>query len=193
MLLAFIRHPAPAVAAGLCYGSSDLALQAGALEACLPQVQAQLLMQMPAQAPIFSSPLRRARELACALADLRGVAAPILDTRLQEMDFGRWEMRAWDHIERAEIDAWAADILHYAPGGAENVLQMTQRVLAFIQQRQQAAAIDNSAIIVCHAGVMRIAKAFHADLNAEQIALRAAQDTQKIGYGEVMFRELREK
>lgn len=47
------------------------------------------------------------------------------------MGFGAWEMRAWNAIPRAEVDAWAADLLHYRPDGGENVLDMACRVAAF--------------------------------------------------------------
>ena len=43
------------------------------------------------------------------------------DARLAELDFGHWEMQSWDGIPRAEVDAWAADVAHYRPGGGESV------------------------------------------------------------------------
>ena len=41
-------------------------------------------------------------------------------------------MRPWSDIPRADVDAWNADLLHYRPGGAENVLDVAGRVQAFV-------------------------------------------------------------
>ena len=46
------------------------------------------------------------------------------------MDFGAWEGVAWHDISRAHVDAWAADLPHYAPGGGESLASMLQRVQA---------------------------------------------------------------
>lgn len=190
MLLALVRHPAPDIAAGVCYGSSDVPLALGALQRCLPQVQAALLEKIPENSAIWASPLQRAAQFAQALALSRKQAAPQFDARLAEMHFGGWEMRPWDQIERAEIDAWAANVLEYAPGGGETVLQMTQRVLGFIQQLSKDKTAGVAAIVVCHAGAMRIVRAYQPALSVAEIALSAAQDVRKIGFGEVLWKEI---
>ncbi len=190
MRLALVRHPLPAIAAGLCYGSTDLPLASGALQQCLPQVEAVLLGKIPADAMLWSSPLQRAAHFAQALALARGQVIVQYDVRLAEMDFGSWEMCHWDDIARAEIDAWADNVLDYAPGGAETVLQMTQRVLGFIQHLRESPLASSGAIVVCHAGVMRIVRAYQASLNLREIGLLAAQDMRKIAYGEVVWKEI---
>ncbi|MBI3229342.1 MAG: histidine phosphatase family protein [Burkholderiales bacterium] len=187
MRLALIRHPAPAIAAGVCYGASDLLVEEPVLAACIAPLSL-ALEKMASDAPLYSSPQQRAQVLAQRLALARKVSL-IEDERLREMDFGRWEMAAWEQIPRSEIDAWAADVLHYAPGGAETVLQMTQRVLAFLQQLLRVDG-GGEAIVVCHAGTIRILKAWQPTLSVEQIALLAAQDVEKIAYGAVVWKEL---
>jgi alpha-ribazole phosphatase len=69
---------------------------------------------------------------------------------LSEIDFGAWEGRRWDDIERGEIDAWAADVFGFTPPGGESVAALQARVLDF------AASLGNDAAIVTHAGVMRV-------------------------------------
>ena len=64
--LYLIRHPRPAVPAGLCYGSTDLALAAEEGEGSV--AAARLRPLLPQDAPFLSSPLTRCRLLAQALA-----------------------------------------------------------------------------------------------------------------------------
>ncbi|MFP5392261.1 MAG: histidine phosphatase family protein, partial [Gammaproteobacteria bacterium] len=92
-----VRHPRPQVEPGVCYGATDLAVAPDVLAACAARLRAAL----PPHLPVYASPLRRCAELARALTG----DALIIDARLTELDFGRWEMRRWDAIERAEIDA----------------------------------------------------------------------------------------
>jgi alpha-ribazole phosphatase len=54
-----------------------------------------------------------------------------VDPALAEMDFGDWDGRAWAAISRAEIEAWCANFLAYAPGGGEAVAALLARVRAF--------------------------------------------------------------
>jgi alpha-ribazole phosphatase len=169
MKLILVRHPQPQVAPGVCYGSTDLAIAPGQLEQTLAT------LELPADLPIYSSPLRRCAELAARLGD-----NIIYDARLAEMHFGDWEMQPWDAIPRAAIDAWAADMVHYRPGDGESVLQMAERITAFYN------ALTGDAIIICHAGAMRLLAARHAGLAPAEMALQAAQTAHQIPYGSTL-------
>lgn len=134
-----IRHPKPDIDTGICYGRSDPGLAddpVGCAEALAPL--------LPKDAPLYTSPLRRCLELARALHD-----APMIDERLVEMDFGDWEMRRWDDIPRAEIDAWAADPVGYSPPGGESPLAMRARVATLLRE------LPGTAVLVAHGGVLR--------------------------------------
>ncbi|MDP5239152.1 alpha-ribazole phosphatase [Uliginosibacterium sp. 31-16] len=137
-----IRHPAVAVPPGICYGQSDVAL-AAPVEATAAHLRAQL----PARFRLLSSPLTRCRLLAEALGE------PVFDARLMEIDFGSWELRAWDEIERHLIDAWAADPLHFRAHGGESVMQMAERAISALQQA--LAEEPRPVVIVGHAGPLR--------------------------------------
>ncbi|MFS2025819.1 alpha-ribazole phosphatase family protein [Massilia sp. CT11-137] len=171
MTLYLVRHPQPDVAPGLCYGASDVPIT----EAELARVQSGLAL--PRDLPVYSSPLRRCALLAERLAPGRVT----LDARLAEMDFGAWELRPWSDIPRADVDAWTADLLHYRPGGAENVLDVARRVQAFVADLRAP-----SALIVCHAGTIRLLAALHGGVPLEQAALNAAQTPHRIGYGQLV-------
>lgn len=173
MELHLVRHPAPLAPAGTCYGRTDLAVAPEALASVLASVRGQL------PAPMFSSPLQRCAQLAHALSDdVR------IDPRLAEIDFGTWEMRAWDDIARADVDAWAADIPHYRPGGGESVLQMAQRIAGFYDSLRDAGIARCT--VICHAGSMRLLAARHRGLDPEAMAHEAAARPHAIAYGEIM-------
>lgn len=150
MILHLIRHSEPEVAPGLCYGRLDLPAKNVAAAA------ERLRAELPPGLPVWSSPLRRCRELAGLLH-----AAPTVDDRLAEMDFGAWEGRPWDAIPRAELDAWAADVAGYAPPGGESAQAVQQRILSFV-----AALTADEAVVVTHAGVIRTLLAAQRDLPA---------------------------
>lgn len=174
MRITLIRHPQPLVAAGVCYGGTDL--QVGQEQ--IDRVLAALAGALPADASLYSSPLRRCAELAKRLATI----PPKYDARLAEMHFGAWEMQRWDDLPRAEIDAWAAAPAHYHPGGGESVLQMATRVASFYASLRADSPTD--AIVVCHAGTIRLLMACHAGLAPAGMALRAASTPHSIAYGE---------
>ena len=143
MRVYLIRHPKPSVAPGICYGRTDLdlaedaAVRAAALRPLLPEIM------------IHSSPLKRCSDLANALHP-----APLFDDRLREVDFGAWEMRTWDDIGRAALDAWAAVPLDFAPPGGESIADLHRRVTAFLDE--QRAAGHQVLVLVTHAGVMKV-------------------------------------
>lgn len=178
MRLYLIRHPQPLVAPQTCYGRSDLGVDA----AELARVADALRGQLPPDAPLYSSPLQRCALLADQLTQ-HGHPPPIRDARLAELFFGDWEMRSWSDIPRDEVDAWAADLLHYRPGGGENLLQAADRVRAFYQALRWSRT--GSAVVVCHAGTIRLLQQCGHRFALPDLALAAANHAHKIGYGEV--------
>ena len=148
MILHLVRHARPQVAPGICYGQLDIpAENSGAVVASLRAV-------LLAGLPVWSSPLKRCRELAAQLS-----AQATTDERLAEMNFGSWEGRPWDEVPHAELDAWAADVGGYVPPGGESACALQQRALDFI-----AALTVPEAIIVTHAGVIRVLLAHWRDI-----------------------------
>jgi len=179
--LHLVRHPQPEVDQGLCYGASDVAVA----EHELARVHAHLCAAgLPGKLPVYASPLQRCARLAQRL----NPSALTFDARLAEMNFGRWEMRAWSAIPRAEVDAWAADLLRYRPGGAECVLDVARRVAAFITDLRQAGHAE--ALLVCHAGTIRLLGAMRDGLPLEEAALNAARTPHRIAYGELLVLEV---
>lgn len=169
MSLLLIRHTAVAVADGICYGAADVPLAAG-LEERVPVIKAAL----PSRPwTVYSSPSRRCTDLASLLhPDFR------TDRRLRELDFGRWELRAWQDIPREELDFWCDDFEYRRPPGGENFVALAGRAVECICDCQQQHP-DTALLFVTHAGVIR------ALLAIEQgIPLRDAFDI-KVEFGGV--------
>ncbi len=181
MRLYLIRHPRPDIAAGICYGQSDMAADAIHCN----EVVNELVASLPPGVHIISSPLQRCAVLAHALAAALQSNAPVLDARLMEMNFGAWELRHWNDIARADIDAWAADTVSYQPGGGESVLQMAERVIDFLAglRGQPHTAV----VLVCHAGPIRLMRACREGMQPAQLAAQVANGAggmAEIRYGE---------
>ena len=150
-----VRHAQPLVAAGICYGRLDVAADAAATRASARALAAALPPQVRLA---HHSPLQRCEQLAQALQALRPDMTLNADARLQELDFGCWEGRAWNAIGRAPVDAWTAAFASHRPGSGESLADMLQRVAAALDAaRLQSLAAPGSGDLlwITHAGVAR--------------------------------------
>ncbi|MBB5785050.1 bifunctional RNase H/acid phosphatase [Nonomuraea jabiensis] len=80
---------------------------------------------------IVSSPLKRARQTAEAVAGRTGLDVEV-DEDLRELDFGDWEGHTFTEVQRrwpAELSAWLADP-ETAPPGGESFATVARRVQA---------------------------------------------------------------
>ena len=125
MRLWLVRHARPLVEPGLCYGALDV--EADPVETAA--VARELAGALPRSLALLASPRQRCAALAQALSALRPDLAWRVDERLAEMDFGRWEGRRWDDLDRYELDAWSGDFANYRAGGCgESSAQFLGRV-----------------------------------------------------------------
>lgn len=155
MDLYLIRHPAVAIAPGLCYGSSDIGLR-DAPDVGAARIAEKLTLLTgisPANLRMSTSPLARCATVAGALSN-----HAFVDVRLAELDFGQWEGVAWDDVPRDEIDAWAADVTHGRPHGGESVQMLADRTASWLEGLRSLAADvpDGPHIAITHAGVIRV-------------------------------------
>ncbi len=150
MRIALLRHgPTGWNALGRIQGHIDIPLS----DEGLMKMRGLLPPPSFAEARAYASPLLRARQTAEAL----GLKNPILDARLMEQNWGRWE-----GLSRAEIlardgeDAFsrAGKALAFRPPGGESTQELHDRVAAFLRD---AAREQNDAIAVVHLGVLRAA------------------------------------
>jgi len=177
MDLILIRHPAVAVATGICYGASDVPL-AAAPHIEIARLADRLTTLCEGRSVQFhASTLSRCTAIATPLA--RHFEAVLqTDARLRELDFGRWEMQAWDAIPRAELDTWADDVEHACTHGGESVSALAGRVQSWLTELETHSHPPETeagacAVVLTHAGVMRVLAAL-----ALRLPLAASLDWQ---------------
>jgi alpha-ribazole phosphatase len=140
-----MRHTRVEGGEGVCYGRTEMKV-AASFEEEARAVQAQVGEGWEV---VFTSPAERCRRLAETL----GARRVIVDTRLAELDFGRWEGRRWAELAGPELDGWMADFVNVAPPGGESFRQLAERVAAFREER--GAWAETRVAVVTHAGVIR--------------------------------------
>lgn len=163
-----VRHGPPQDPTA-CYGWLDIAL------AEAPRLTAERLTlpswALAKQTPLWSSPSLRCLELAEMLAQGRAVHT---DERLRELHFGAWEGLPWSHIERTQLDAWAADPFGFQMPGGESIPEFLARCQAVW------SALPPQALVITHAGVIR---SWWQLTRSEPLAEAFARP---IGYGEAI-------
>ena len=153
MELFLIRHTAPAVVAGVCYGRTDVPLAQSAerdIEAALAP--------LPKFDRVYSSPTQRCLRLATALAQ-RDACALHLAPELHELHFGEWEQLPWALIPREHSDPWAADTWNCAPPGGETEQALWTRVASWHRTALSSGNLPGAAsrcAIVAHGGSLRV-------------------------------------
>jgi alpha-ribazole phosphatase len=153
MRVALIRHSAPRIAPGTCYGRLDVAADLSADERTLSTLASECGTYGARR--VWTSPAVRCRGLAEAIA--RSLSVPLsVDHRLWEINFGAWEGQAWATIERAELDRWAASLLTFAPPGGESGGDLIARIRDFHVDLRRAG---QDCVVVSHGGPLKVLQA----------------------------------
>lgn len=137
------RHPAPKGAAGRCIGArTDLPVDRRKAKRLAHRIR-MIARREGLPRAVATSPLGRCRDVGRWLR--RFGFRHVVDARLAELDFGRWDGRCWEAIDAAEIAAWSADLVGHAPGGGESVRALLSRVQAVLARAP-------AALLVTHGG-----------------------------------------
>ncbi len=124
--LYLIRHTRPAIAKGLCYGQSDIPLTKSFHEEARG-VQKRLASCVFSK--VYTSPLQR-----CVLLSEKLNLTAQSDTRLMEMNFGKWENQPWDTIfDSPEGKRWFAEYITTPCPGGESFKDVVARVESFLK------------------------------------------------------------
>lgn len=143
-----IRHTTPQIEKGICYGQSDISL-ASSFESEWENIRRELPQSIDC---IYTSPLMRCRQLAQKLEQYYGVPL-YTDTRLMEMHFGEWEMKAWNSIDKHALEKWMNNyVLEKSPSG-ESYSNLLARVKDFISILKEQSF--NKVLAVTHGGVIK--------------------------------------
>lgn len=173
MEIYLIRHTTPEVKKGICYGQSDLEL-ADSFHKELKRIKALLPDYFDA---IYTSPLTRCKQLADQLSNYS--STQIEDSRLIELNFGDWEMKAWNDISNKELETWMNDFVTIAPTNGESMLDLQKRVISWLNEIQTKK--HQQIAVITHSGVIRVINAY---LN--QVPLHKAFEVLTVEYGEVL-------
>ncbi|KAB1069382.1 alpha-ribazole phosphatase [Tamlana haliotis] len=146
MEIYLIRHTTPAVEKGICYGQTDLELT----ENCEEEFEA-ILSKLPKEKEfqVITSPLKRCTQLAQTFSK-----TITLEPRLKELNFGDWEMQAWNDIPEEVMNPWMTDFVNVAVPNGESYVQLAARTQAFFEDLATSKN-QKDMIIVSHAGPMR--------------------------------------
>ena len=151
MKLHLVRHGLALDADGRAMGHTDAPLSPEGTE----QI-ARLVATWPrAPSRIWSSDLRRARETAERIGQ-RWDVAPAIDARLREMNFGEWDGRFWNALEREDperLKYWMENwVTERVPGG-ESFTLLSERVRDWYAQC--LANLAGEIVVVAHAASIR--------------------------------------
>jgi alpha-ribazole phosphatase len=147
MKLIFVRHTTPDIRHGICYGISDI-LPAATFKSEAAATMEKLEAYLPEK--VYTSPLKR-----CSmLAGFCGYTHAIADSRLQEMDFGDWEMIDWKNIHGTYATKWMENYLTVPAPNGECLQDVVDRIESFMNEIKQ----NGSEQILCftHSGPIRI-------------------------------------
>jgi len=171
MEIYLIRHTTPKIDKGICYGQSDIDVQ-DSFEEELDMIKKHIPINRN-HFKVYSSPLIRCKKLAqCFSKEIT------FDQRLMEVNFGDWELQAWDAINEDDLNKWMGDFVIAAPPNGESYVQLSKRVNTAFDAIVNDS--EKSKIIVAHGGVIRALLA-----NIKQVALKDSFNI-KIPYGHVV-------
>lgn len=145
MKLILVRHTAVNVDKGICYGQTDVPLalsfpeEARMVKTGLSGYEIDLA---------YSSPLTRCR----SLAEYCGFGNAIVDSRLMEMNFGKWEMMRFDEIKDPRLQEWYDDYMNVAPTGGESAMMQRDRFADFLNTLDYDS--DKTIVVFTHGGIM---------------------------------------
>jgi alpha-ribazole phosphatase len=95
-----------------------------------------------------------------------------------ELDFGLWEGKTWETIDRLESERWMKDFVNNCPPGGETLNEMNNRVMSFWEEL--ILRPSRRIVVITHGGVIRL---ILAAVNASP--LKSIFDV-NVNYGEVV-------
>ncbi|TKB95903.1 alpha-ribazole phosphatase [Pedobacter cryophilus] len=159
MNIYLIRHSAVYNPNKLCYGQSEIPLEEN-FTADFDWIQEHL--NLKEDTLYYSSPFRRCTKLASFLSN----DTFEIDKRITELNFGNWEMKAWDKIPEKELNPWMEDFVNHRMKNGENFNDLYERSVEFYQDITNANT--QNLVILTHAGVIRSLTSYVLDFPLEK-------------------------
>lgn len=148
MNIYLVRHTTPDIDRGVCYGQSDIGVAASFRDE-VKHLKISL-SGTSERTVVYTSPARRCSVLASKLFGGNEVQE---DNRLQELNFGDWELRNWQDIDQQKLSSWMKDFVETPCPGGESYLMLYDRVMTF--WKEMLAKEHHEVTIVTHGGVIR--------------------------------------
>lgn len=146
MEIYLVRHTQVDIPKNTCYGQTNIGL-APTFKEEANRIVAQLTNTK--NFICYTSQLTRCKTLASTISANKIETDP----RLMELNFGDWELKNWDDIDKNLFDKWQSDIVNWKVPNGESFLELNNRVLQFWEELIQK---KENAIIVSHSGVLRV-------------------------------------
>lgn len=174
MEIYLIRHTETVCEKGICYGQSDVDIAAP-----YDLIFDEIVSQLPSEAMIFSSPLKRCVILAKHIQNNIKTISYHEDDRLKEMNFGDWELMNWNEIPSEQLNPWMEDFVNIQVSNGESFVELHDRVCDFLKNIL-SKDIQSPIVIVAHAGIIRSILCHQTSLPLKE----AFQN--KVDYGQVI-------
>ena len=141
-----IRHPKVKIDPSICYGISDVDI----IDSYKEDVSKILKeINITSETKFYSSPSIRCSKVAKELSKNNFIT----DKRLMEMDFGEWELKPWDKIDRKKFNIWATNFVNTSPPGGESFLELKTRAIeSFLEIINKKS---RKILIITHSGIIR--------------------------------------
>lgn len=148
MEIYLVRHTETICEKGICYGQSDVNIAEP-----FNEIFDRIISELPAEAIVFSSPLKRCSILAKHIQNNIKTISYQEDDRLKEMNFGDWELKSWNEIPPEELNPWMEDFVNIQVSNGESFVELHQRVGEFLSDK--ISETKHPVVIVAHAGIIR--------------------------------------
>ena len=109
---------------------------------------------------VYSSPLVRAIQTAEIIGNVSREDI-ILDDRIIEADFGKYELMGYYSTGLAMMGYWTFPEIFPAPGGVETIKEMVDRTSSFLRDLEQKDY--EKVLVACHGGIIRPIRGYLED------------------------------
>ncbi|PXY39944.1 alpha-ribazole phosphatase [Flavobacterium cheongpyeongense] len=158
MEIYLVRHTETICEKGICYGQSDVEIAEP-----FDFIFENIVSQLPSEALIFSSPLKRCVILAKYIQKNINTISYQEDNRLKEMHFGDWELKTWNEIPPEQLNPWMENFVNIRASNGESFVELHERVGDFLSEIKSKKS-HLPIIIVTHAGIIRSLLCYHSSL-----------------------------
>jgi alpha-ribazole phosphatase len=159
MNIYLIRHTAVYNPNKLCYGQSEIPLEEN-FTVDFDWIKDHL--NLTEDTIFYSSPFKRCTKLANFLSNNQYKT----DDRITELNFGDWEMKAWDQIPEKELNPWMEDFVNHRMKNGENFNDLFERAIQLYEEIISSEA--SNIVILTHAGVIRSIASYVLDFPLEK-------------------------